>query len=65
MDIVNKPTCKLIGTDGNVLALAGRVTQTLHRAGQEDRAKEFQARLPKCKSYEEALGLMDEYVEIE
>lgn len=59
-----KPRCKLIGTDGNVFALAGQVSQALKKAEQLDKAKEFYARLPQCKSYGEALCLMSEYVEI-
>ena len=60
----NKPKCKLTGTDGNVFALAGRVTNTLKKAGQFDMAKEFSGRLSKCGSYGEALALMQEYVEV-
>ena len=59
-----KPKCKLTGTDGNVFALAGKVTRALKHAGQADKAKEFTDRLFKCKSYDEALALMGEYVEI-
>lgn len=59
-----KPKCKLINTDGNVFTLAGRVGQALRKAGQGDKVKEFNERLWKCKSYEEALNLMSEYVEI-
>ena len=60
-----KPTCQLTGTDGNVFALAGTVAQCLKKAGLPDQAKEFQERLFKCASYQEALVLMGEYVEIE
>ena len=59
-----KPKCKLTGTDGNVFALAGGVSQALKRAGQADKAKEFQGKLFKCGSYDEALVLMQEYVEV-
>lgn len=60
-----KPRCKLIGTDGNVFALAGRVQKTLRKAGQGELAKEFQKKLFECPSYDAALALMSEYVEIE
>ena len=46
-------------------ALAGRVNQALRGAGQHEAVKEFNERLWKCKSYDEALQLMAEYVEIE
>ncbi len=59
-----KPTCKLVGTDGNVFALAGKVSQCLKKAGQFSKAKEFQGKIFKCHSYEEALVLMSEYVEV-
>ena len=60
-----KPQCKLTGTDGNVFALAGRVGSCLKRAGQPGKAKEFYDRLPKCHSYEEALELIGEYVDVD
>ena len=59
-----KPKVKLIGTDGNVLALGARVSQALKKAGQLEQAKEFQTKLFQCKSYSEALVLMDSCVEI-
>ena len=60
----DKLKCKLVGTDGNVFALAGRVSRTLTKAGQSEKVKEFLERLPRCKSYYEALALMQEYVEV-
>lgn len=60
-----KPKCKLVGTNGNVFALAGKVSQTLRHAGQSDKAKEFQSKLLQCHSYDEALQLMMDYVEVE
>ena len=60
-----KPKCVLVGTDGNVFALAGKVGKTLKRAQMFDEAKEFYARLPQCGSYDEALQLMMEYVEVD
>ena len=59
-----KPKCKLTGTDGNVFALAGRVGKALKRAGQADKAREFYEKLPNCGSYDEALRLMMEYVDV-
>ena len=64
--MTNKPTCQLIGTDGNVFALAARVTQALRRAGQPEKAKEFSGKLfSQCGSYDEALQLMLQYVDAE
>lgn len=62
--VAKKPRCRLIGTDGNVFALGGKVREALRKAKQEDKASEFTQRLFRCTSYEEALTLMDEYVTI-
>ena len=59
-----KPAVQLTGTDGNVFALSGLVSRALKRAGQEAEAKEFTSRLWECGSYDEALVLMGEYVEV-
>ena len=59
-----KPQCPLIGTDGNVFMLAGRVTAALRKAGQREKADEFGKKLHECESYDKALVLMGEYVEI-
>lgn len=63
-DAVSKPKCTLIGEDGNVFNLAGIVSRTLRKAGMRDKVEEFQNRLFKCGSYDEALVLMQDYVEI-
>lgn len=62
---MSKPTCKLIGTDGNVFALASKVNSVLKKEGLHEQAEEFKQKLAKCKSYNEALGLMGDYVDIE
>ena len=63
--MTEKPKCKLVGTDGNVFALAGRVSLALKKAGQPDKAHEFQSKLFQCGSYDEALTLMQDYVEVD
>lgn len=60
-----KPVCKLLGTNGNVFALAGKVTSALKNAGQADKAKEFSDRIMDTGSYDEALQLMMKYVEVQ
>ena len=62
--IEQKPKCKLIGTDGNVFALIGKAARALKKANQPEKAKELKNKLFECNSYEEALSLIDEYVEI-
>jgi hypothetical protein len=59
-----KPPCKLIGTDGNVFSIIGRVRQALTRAGQEDRAREFVEKAFRAGSYDGVLQLCLEYVEV-
>jgi hypothetical protein len=59
-----KPVCKLIGTDGNVFSIIGRVRKALRESGQEGRAREFVERAYRSGSYEEVLQLCMEYVEV-
>jgi hypothetical protein len=59
-----KPVCKLVGTDGNVFAVIGRVRAALIGAGQPDQASEFVKRALGARSYDEVLQLCMEYVEV-
>jgi len=59
-----KPTCKLIGTDGNVFAVIGSVKKALRDAGQPERASEFVQKAFAAKSYDEVLRLCMEFVEV-
>ena len=61
---VEKPTCKLLGTDGNVFAIIGTVSKCLKRAGQPIAAKAFADRAMSCGSYDAVLQLCFEYVEL-
>mgnify|MGYP001608447825 CR=1 FL=1 len=54
----------MIGTDGNVFAIVGKVTKTLRAAGMEDKAKEFREKAFKSESYDAVLCLCMEYVDI-
>lgn len=58
-----KVPAKLIGEDGNVFNLIGICTKALKRAGYNDEAKELVNRVTSCKSYEDALCVMTEYVD--
>jgi len=60
-----KPTCKLIGEDGNVFNIIGKVSQTLKQAGLRDQAKEFQDKAVQQESYDNVLRLVAEYVDVE
>lgn len=62
---MDKPVCKLIGTDGNVFAVIGAVSRTLKRAGMPDKAREFQKKAMASESYDAVLRLCFDYVEVE
>lgn len=63
--MVEKPKCKLIGEDGNVFSIIGKVSRTLKMAGLEDEAKEFVGKAFAAKSYDEVLQIVLDYVEVE
>lgn len=60
-----KPTCKLVGEDGNIFSILGRVSSALKENGKADEAKEVSERVMSSGSYDEALQIMMEYVEVE
>jgi len=62
---MEKPSCKLTGEDGNVFNIIGLVSKALKKAGQREKAKEFQKRATSSKSYDEVLNMTHEYVEVE
>ena len=62
---MTKPRCKLIGKDGNIFNLVGLAVRALRSAGQEGNAKEMTAKVFSSKSYEEALAIIMDYVEVE
>ena len=59
-----KPDCKLIGEDGNIYNLMGLAARTLRRNGLTEQATEMTERITGCGSYDEALGIIGEYVNI-
>jgi len=60
-----KPICKLIGENGNIFNLISIAKKTLIKEGMKDEANELVSRLNDCKDYDEALALIQEYVDIE
>ena len=60
-----KPTCKLVGTNGNVFAIIGRVSACLIKAQQTEQSMKFQEEAVACGSYDEVLRLVMTYVEVE
>lgn len=62
---MTKPSCKLIGTDGNIFALIGKSARALEKAGMRKEAAELKQKLFSCESYNEALQLIMQYVDVE
>lgn len=60
----DKPDCALIGQDGNIFNLVGIASHTLKRCGLADQAKEMFSRVMSSGSYNEALAIIGEYVNI-
>lgn len=60
-----KPVCRLIGKDGNIFNQLGLATRTLHETEQHEKVSEMSGRVMKASSYDEALRIIMEYVEVE
>lgn len=59
-----KPDCALIGKNGNIFNLMGIADRTLKRNNMIDEAKEMCNRIMSSESYEKALSVIEEYVNI-
>ncbi len=59
-----KPDCKLIGEDGNIFNLMGIASRMLRQNGMADEAVEMRDRIRASGSYDEALCIIGEYVNI-
>ncbi|MCK5216345.1 MAG: hypothetical protein KAJ93_01055 [Methanosarcinales archaeon] len=59
-----KPECELIGTDGNIFTIMGKVQRVLRAEGMKVEAKEYVNKVMACGSYDEALVITMEYVEV-
>lgn len=59
-----KPRCKLSGKDGNVFNLLSIASLALKDIGLKEEAKEMYERATHSNSYEEALAIIAEYVQI-
>lgn len=60
-----KPICALVGQDGNVFNIIGKVAGALRKAGLADKAKEFTHKAFTSSSYNAVLQLAMEYVDVE
>ena len=59
-----KPDCKLIGEDGNIFNLMGIASKILRQNGMAEEAVEMRDRIRASGSYDEALCIIGEYVNI-
>lgn len=59
-----KPDCKLIGEDGNIFNLLSIASLTLRANGLSEEAAEMRERVTTSSSYEIALCIIGEYVNI-
>ena len=59
-----KPDCPLIGADGNIFNLMGIASRTLKDNGMRAEAAEMRERIMSGGSYENALCILGEYVNI-
>jgi len=62
--MTDKPKCQLTGINGNVFALLGVCNQALRKAGQGDKCQELNKKVFGSHSYDQAFGIMQEYVEV-
>lgn len=59
-----KPIAKLIGQNGNIFNLVGIARIALLEAGLSDQATKITEEVFECQSYEEALAVIAQYVDI-
>lgn len=59
-----KPDCPLIGQDGNIFNLMGIASRTLKNNDMREEAAEMQKRVMNSSSYDEALCILGDYVNI-
>lgn len=60
-----KPTVTFTGENGNIFNLLGIASRALKKVSQRDKATEMRSRVTKSKSYDEALLIIMEYVEVD
>ena len=59
-----RPECKLIGENGNIFNLMGIASGILKHHGMCEKAAEMRARICASGSYDEALCIIAEYVDV-
>jgi len=61
---IGKPDCPLIGQDGNIFNLMAIASCTLKEHGLGEQAQEMRSRITQCQSYDSALAIIGDYVNI-
>jgi hypothetical protein len=61
---MGKPKAKLLGEDGNIFNILGICTTALKRANQKELAADLQTKVFNATSYDEALAICMEYVDV-
>ena len=59
-----KPDCPLIGEDGNTFHIMGITSEALRENGMQEQAEEMRSRILQCQSYDFALSIIGDYVNI-
>ena len=59
-----KPDCPLIGEDGSIFYIMGIAPGTLPENGMQEQAEEMRSRIFQCQSYDSALSIIGDYVNI-
>lgn len=62
--VTEKPDCPLIGQNGNIFNLMGLASRTLREHGMEEQAREMRERVMSSESYDKALCILGDYVNI-
>lgn len=63
---INKPVAKLVGENGNIFNLLGIASRALKHEGMKEEAEEMFSRVTtEARSYDEALQIIMDYVEVE
>lgn len=63
--MTEKPECELIGQNGNIFNLMSIASRTLKNAGQRKEADEMTKKvMSEAHSYDEALNIIGDYVDI-
>lgn len=60
----DRPICKFSEQNGNVYNLIGLARRALKDAGYRKEAEEMTEKVQKTRSYDEALAVMNEYVDV-